>query len=95
MYAYLKGELTYKSPAEIVVDVNGVGYLVHIPLSTYSVVQNQEKALVYTHLIVREDAHTLYGFATQAERNLFVQLIGVTGRRSNHCSTHSVSHDRR
>ena len=79
MYAYLKGELTYKSPAEIVVDVNGVGYLVHIPLSTYSVVQNQEKALVYTHLIVREDAHTLYGFATQAERNLFVQLIGVTG----------------
>lgn len=79
MYAYLKGELTFKSPALIVVDVQGVGYQVHIPLSTYSALQHLEKAMVYTHLIVREDAHTLFGFATQAERGLFVQLIGVTG----------------
>lgn len=79
MYAYLKGELTFKSPALIVVDVQGVGYQVHIPLSTYSALQNLEKATVYTHLIIREDAHTLFGFATQAERGLFVQLIGVTG----------------
>lgn len=79
MYAYLKGELTFKSPAFIVVDVQGVGYQVHIPLSTYSALQNLEKATVYTHLIIREDAHTLFGFATQAERGLFIQLIGVTG----------------
>jgi Holliday junction DNA helicase RuvA len=79
MYAYLKGELTFKSPAFIVVDVQGVGYQVHIPLSTYSALQHLEKATVYTHLIIREDAHTLFGFATQAERSLFVQLIGVTG----------------
>lgn len=79
MFAYLKGELTYKSPAVVVVDVNGVGYHVNIPLSTYSAIQNLDKAIVYTHLIVREDAHTLFGFATQTERSLFVQLIGVTG----------------
>lgn len=79
MFAYLKGELTYKSPAVIVVDVQGVGYHVNIPLSTFTAIQGQERATIYTHLIVREDAHTLFGFATQAERSLFVQLIGVTG----------------
>jgi Holliday junction DNA helicase RuvA len=79
MFAYLKGEITYRSPAFIVVDVNGVGYHVNIPLSTYTAIQGQERATIYTHLIVREDAHTLFGFGTQAERSLFVQLIGVTG----------------
>jgi Holliday junction DNA helicase RuvA len=79
MYAYLKGEITYRSPAFIVVDVQGVGYHVNIPLSTYSAIQGQERTTIYTHLIVREDAHTLFGFATQAERVIFVQLIGVTG----------------
>ena len=79
MFAYLKGELTYKSPALIVVEVQGVGYQVHIPLSTFSAIQGLERATIYTHLLIREDAHTLYGFGTQAERSLFVQLIGVTG----------------
>lgn len=79
MYAYLKGEITYRNPSFIVVDVQGVGYHVNIPLSTYSALEGKEKATVYTHLIVREDAHTLFGFATQAERSLFVQLISVTG----------------
>lgn len=79
MYAYLKGEITYRSPAFIVVEAGGVGYHVNIPLSTYTVLEGQERATVYTHLIVREDAHTLFGFATQTERGLFVQLIGVTG----------------
>lgn len=79
MFAYLKGELTYKSPALVVVEVQGVGYQVHIPLSTFSAIQGLERATIYTHLIIREDAHTLYGFGTQAERSLFVQLIGVTG----------------
>ncbi|MBK8554271.1 MAG: Holliday junction branch migration protein RuvA [Lewinellaceae bacterium] len=79
MYAYLKGDLSWKSPAAVVVEVNGVGYHVHIPLSTFSAIQNLDKATIYTHLIVREDAHTLFGFATQVERTMFIQLIGVTG----------------
>lgn len=79
MYAYLKGEITYRTPTFMVVDVQGVGYHVNIPLSTYTAMEGQEKATIYTHLIVREDAHTLYGFATQTERNMFIQLIGVTG----------------
>lgn len=79
MYAYLKGEIAYRSPNLIVLDVNGVGYQVNIPLSTYTAIQGQERTTLYTHLLVREDAHTLYGFATQTERSLFVQLIGVTG----------------
>ena len=78
-YAYLKGDLSWKSPAAVVVEVNGVGYHVHIPLSTFSAIQNLDKATIYTHLIVREDAHTLFGFATQVERTMFIQLIGVTG----------------
>lgn len=79
MYAYLKGEITYRSPAYITLEVNGIGFHVNIPLSTYTALQGQEKATVYTHLLVKEDAHTLFGFATQAERSMFVQLIGVTG----------------
>jgi Holliday junction DNA helicase RuvA len=79
MYAYLKGELTFRSPAYVVLDVGGVGYHVNIPLSTYTALEGKEKATLYTHLQVREDAHTLYGFATQTERTLFIQLIGVTG----------------
>jgi holliday junction DNA helicase RuvA len=79
MYAYLKGEIAYRSPAFIVVEVQGVGYHVNIPLSTYIVLEGKEKATIYTHLIVREDAHTLYGFSTQTERSLFIHLIGVTG----------------
>ena len=79
MFAYLKGEIAYRSPAYLVVDVNGVGYHVNIPLSTYTAVQNLEKTTIYVHFHVTQDGQSLYGFATQVERNLFVQLIGVTG----------------
>ncbi len=79
MYAYLKGEITFRSPAFIVVEAAGVGYHVNIPLSTFTAIQGQERATIYTHLIVKEDSHTLFGFATQVERNMFIQLIGVTG----------------
>jgi Holliday junction DNA helicase RuvA len=79
MYAYLKGEITFRSPAFITVEANGVGFHVNIPLSTYTALQGQERATVYTHLIVKEDSHTLFGFATQVERSMFVNLIGVTG----------------
>jgi len=79
MYAYLKGEITYRSPAFITLEVNGIGFHLNIPLSTYTALQGQERTTVYTHLIVKEDSHTLFGFATQVERGMFVQLIGVTG----------------
>lgn len=79
MYAYLKGEITFRSAAYITLEVNGVGYHLNIPLSTYTALQGQERATVYTHFHVTEDAHTFYGFSTQTERNLFVQLISVTG----------------
>ncbi len=79
MYAYLKGDITFRSPAFITLEVNGIGFHVNIPLSTYTAIEGQERATIYTHLIVKEDAHTLFGFATQTERGMFVQLIGVTG----------------
>jgi Holliday junction DNA helicase RuvA len=79
MYAYLKGEITFRSPAYLIVEVGGVGYHVNIPLSTFTATQGQDRATLYTHLQVKEDAHTLFGFATQVERSMFVQLIGVTG----------------
>jgi holliday junction DNA helicase RuvA len=79
MYAYLKGLITFRSPAYITLEVSGVGYHINIPLSTYTALQGQEQTTVYTHFYVREDAQTLFGFATQLERNMFVQLIGVSG----------------
>ncbi len=79
MYAYLKGEIAFRSPAYIVMEVQGVGYHVNIPVSTYTAIQGLDRTIIYTHLLIREDAHTLFGFATLTERSLFVQLIGVTG----------------
>jgi holliday junction DNA helicase RuvA len=79
MFAYLKGDLTFKSPAVITLEVHGVGYHVNIPVSTYTAIAGLEKATIYTHFHVKEDAQTLYGFATQTERNTFVQLISVSG----------------
>lgn len=79
MYAYLKGEITFRSPAFITLEVNGIGFHVNIPLSTYTAIEGKERATIYTHLIVKEDSHTLFGFATQTERAMFVLLIGVTG----------------
>ena len=79
MIAYLKGDFVYKSPSNVHVDVNGVGYEVHISLNTYSKIQGADKGILFTHLLVREDAHLLYGFFDQAEKELFQQLIGVSG----------------
>lgn len=79
MYAYLKGEITHLTPAFLTLEVNGIGFHLHIPLSTYTALQGKEKATLYTHFNVREDAHTLFGFATQVERSMFVHLISVSG----------------
>jgi len=79
MYAYLEGKFTYKSPALVYVDVNGVGYEVNISLNTYSDIQSSEAGKLFTHLQVKEDEHTLYGFSGQQEKDMFVMLISVSG----------------
>jgi Holliday junction DNA helicase RuvA len=79
MIAYLKGLFTYKSPTHIYVECAGVGYLVHITLPTYSYVESLEQGKVFTYLHINEQAHTLYGFATEAEREMFLHLISVNG----------------
>jgi Holliday junction DNA helicase RuvA len=79
MIAYLKGDFVNKTPASVYVDVNGVGYEVQISLHTYSKISGLEKGILYTHLLVREDAHILYGFYEMAEKEMFQQLIAVSG----------------
>lgn len=79
MIAYLKGDFVHKSPAMLHVDVNGVGYEVQISLNTYSKIQNLEKGIIYTSLLIREDAHVLYGFFDLAEKEMFLYLISVSG----------------
>lgn len=68
-----------KDPTHVVIDVNGVGYHLNISLQTFSTIKEQENSLLYTHLSIREDAHVLYGFSSEAERKLFQQLISVNG----------------
>jgi Holliday junction DNA helicase RuvA len=79
MISFLKGRLVQKDPTHVVIDVNGVGYHVNISLQTFSGIKDQENTLIYTHLAIREDAHVLYGFSTEAEKKLFQQLISVNG----------------
>ena len=79
MYEYIQGKLVEKSPAHAVVDINGIGYLLNISIHTYSQIQVDEMCTLYTHLVVREDDMLLYGFADKDERELFRQLISVSG----------------
>lgn len=79
MYAYLEGKFTYKSPAQVYVDVNGVGYEVNISLNTYSDIVSLEKGKLFTHLQVKEDGHVLYGFSERQEKEMFLLLTSVSG----------------
>jgi Holliday junction DNA helicase RuvA len=79
MYAYLQGRFTKKTPAQIYVDVNGVGFEVNISLNTYSAIQSLEEGRVYTHLQIKEDGHTLFGFFGEEEKEIFLLLISVSG----------------
>lgn len=79
MIAFLSGNFVYKSPAVVHVEINGLGYEVQVSLNTYSSIQSLEKGKLYTWLHIKEDAHTLYGFADIAEKNIFLQLISVNG----------------
>lgn len=83
MIAYLNGKLSYKSPAMVHLDVQGVGYEVQISLNTYSRIQALENCKLLAYLHIKEDAHTLYGFFDEAERSMFLLLMGVSGIGAN------------
>jgi Holliday junction DNA helicase RuvA len=79
MIAHLQGRMVEKTPTEVVIDCNGVGYHVNISLHTFSLLPDSENIKLYTFLQVKEDAHTLFGFMEKAERELFKLLISVSG----------------
>ncbi|MBO6212920.1 Holliday junction branch migration protein RuvA [Algoriella sp.] len=79
MITQLRGKLIEIYPTNAVIDCNGVGYWVNISLNTYSTLEHEEAVTIFTHLIVREDAHLLYGFASKLEREIFQKLISVNG----------------
>lgn len=79
MIAFVKGNFVKKSPAMVHVDVNGVGYEVNISLNTYTKIQHLDNGRLLTHLLVREDAHILYGFSDEEEKEMFQMLLSVSG----------------
>ena len=79
MITYIKGILTFKNPTFVVIETGGIGYHVNISLYTYAQIEKAEQVRLLTHLQIKEDSHTLYGFAEEAERNLFRLLISVSG----------------
>ncbi len=83
MYEYIQGDIAELTPAYAVVEAGGVGYYLTISLQTYAELEPLERARIYTHFAVREDAQVLYGFATKAEREIFRLLISVSGVGGN------------
>ena len=79
MIAHVQGRLVEKTPTEVVIECNGVGYAIHISLHTFSVLPDSENIKLFTYLHIKEDAHTLYGFMDKSERELFKLLISVSG----------------
>lgn len=79
MIAHVRGQFIQITPANIVVDCQGVGYNLHISLYTFEKIKDKKEGLIYTHLSIKEDSHTLYGFFDELERDLFRQLIIVNG----------------
>jgi holliday junction DNA helicase RuvA len=79
MIASLTGKFIAKTPSFVHLDVNGVGYEVQISLNTFSSIQDKKEGTLFTHLQIKEDAHVLFGFSELAEKELFIQLIGVNG----------------
>ena len=79
MIAHIEGILESKSPNQVIIDVSGIGYFLNISLNTYELLPSKGKLRLYTQLIVREDAHILYGFWEEEERIMFRELINVSG----------------
>lgn len=83
MIHYLNGTITEINPAYVVVECNGLGYFVNISLFTFEKIQSKKQVKLLTHFIVREDAHSLYGFAEESERQMFKLLLAVSGVGAN------------
>ena len=79
MITQIRGRLVEKSPTELIVDCNGIGYSINISLNTFSKLSDEENIKLFTHLIIKEDSHSLFGFLTKSERELFRLLISVSG----------------
>lgn len=83
MIEYIKGEITEITPATATIECNGIGYLLNISLNTYSAIQGKKSITLFVYESIREDAWVLFGFATKTERELFMQLISVSGIGGN------------
>lgn len=79
MITHLQGQLVEKTPTYVVIDCNGVGYMIHISLNTYSKISEEKQLRLYTYLQIKEDAHTLFGFYEKSEREVFSLLLSVSG----------------
>ncbi|MCL9808110.1 Holliday junction branch migration protein RuvA [Flavobacterium luminosum] len=87
MIAHIQGKLVEKSPTEVVIDCNGVGYLINISLHTFGLLPNTDFIKLFTYLLVKEDSHSLYGFVEKSEREIFKLLISVSGIGANTART--------
>jgi len=83
MITHIQGKLIEKNPTDVVIECNGVGYAINISLHTYSQIPDNEHLKLYTHLQVKEDSHTLFGFSSLTEREIFRLLISVNGIGAN------------
>ncbi len=83
MITHIQGKITYRSPAYVVIDCNGIGYGIQISFNTYGLLGEAEQVKLLTYLSIKEDSHTLFGFAEENERQLFLQLISVSGVGAN------------
>jgi Holliday junction DNA helicase RuvA len=79
MITHIRGKLVEKNPTFVIIECNGIGYFLHISLHTYSKISDSEAIRLYTYLSVKEDSHTLFGFADKVEREIFKLLISVSG----------------
>ncbi len=79
MITYLEGKISTKEPAFVVIDVNGIGYEVKITLNTFTAIKELDRCKLHTHLHIKEDAHTLYGFSDPKEKTRFLDLISISG----------------
>ncbi len=87
MITHLTGKLVEKNPTHIIVECSGVGYFVNISLHTFSKISDSENIQIYTHLQIKEDSHTLFGFAEKSEREIFRLLLSVSGIGSSTART--------
>lgn len=79
MYDFISGRVAQVSPTSVVIDNQGIGYIIHISLNTFEQIKNTQDVKLFVHLAVREDSHTLFGFSTIQERELFLKLLSVNG----------------